>query len=66
MKEIVYRTVPTTPEDMKERIRQAFRSIRSKTLERVRQNFVERLYICVDQGGDIFEYLICKIHTSLW
>ncbi|RZC41691.1 hypothetical protein BDFB_015086 [Asbolus verrucosus] len=46
---------------MKERIRQAFKSIRLETLQRVRQDFVKRLHICAEQGRNTFEHLMCKI-----
>ena len=56
VKQKVYQEMPTTAEDMKTRIRTAFRSITCQMLNRVKEHFVRRLQICIEEDGDIFEH----------
>jgi hypothetical protein len=59
VKDIVYRTTPTTPEDMRQRIIQAFRSINeSNQAATVQDSFEERLEACLEQAGHHFEHLL--------
>lgn len=57
-KQEVYRTAPTTAEDMKERIRTVFRGINCQILNNVKDNFMRRLHLCVQEGGNVFEHLM--------
>jgi len=58
VKQKVYQLMPTTAEDMKERIRTAFRSITVDTLERVRSTWIYRMEMCIQVEGKTFEYLM--------
>lgn len=58
LKNIVYSTVPTTPEDLKERIRQACRSIPENVLRKTVNAFERRVRLCIDQNGGTFENLL--------
>jgi len=57
VKDIVY-AEPMTREDMKNRIREACRSITPVVLRNVRRAFRHRLKRCIQQNGRAFEYLI--------
>lgn len=58
IKDKVYRTPPTTPEDMRERIRNECSSIGEDVLIRVRRAHVQRLTKCIEAEGRHFEHLI--------
>lgn len=58
IKNIVYRTEPTTEDDMRERIRGAFATITPGMLRRTRSNFTRRVELCVDREGAHIEHLI--------
>lgn len=58
IKDVVYRTPPTTKNNMKERIREAFRSVNAETLRSVSSSFVQRLQLCIRENGSHFEYLL--------
>lgn len=58
IKSEVYRTEATTRDDMKERIRQAFRQITPQMLQNVRRSFAERLHKCISENGRHFEHLL--------
>lgn len=58
LKERVYQTVPTTPEDMKERIRNACRNIDAETLMRCNESFIKRVDKCIEVQGHHFEHLL--------
>lgn len=58
VKERVYRTAPTTREDMKARIRMAFQEISAATLRNVSQSFLERMRLCVQENGGHIEHLV--------
>lgn len=58
IKDKVYRSPPTTPEDMRERIRNACSSIGEDVLFRVQRAQVQRLRKCIEAGGQHFEHLI--------
>lgn len=58
IKNIVYDTPPTTPDDMRERIRNAFRSITPYILRRVNQSFQDRIRLCIETDGHHFEHLL--------
>jgi len=58
VKDIVYAKKPTTREDMKNRIREACRSITPVVLHDVRRAFHRRLERCIQQNGRAFEHLI--------
>ena len=58
IKNIVYNTPPTTPQDMKVRIRRAFRSKPQNKLFRVQYSFQERVRLCIENNGHHFEHLL--------
>jgi len=59
VKNIVYAEEPrTTREDIKNRIREACRSITPAVLRNVRRVFRRRLERCIQQNGRAFEHLI--------
>jgi len=58
VKDIVYAEEPTIREDMKNRIREACRSITPVVLRNVRPAFHRRLERCIQQNGCAFEHLI--------
>jgi len=58
VKEIVYAEEPTTRENMKNRIREACRSITPAVLHNVKRAFRRRLERYIQQNGRIFEHLI--------
>lgn len=54
----VYAAEVTTRENMKERIREAFRSINHSTLEAVNNSFLKRVDECIAQEGRHFEQIL--------
>lgn len=58
LKENVYRDVPTTPEDMKQRIVAACGDITPDVLRRVRHSLRHRLQLCAANDGHHFEHLL--------
>lgn len=58
VKGIVYNTVPTTPDNMKERIREAFQNISPAVLLNVAEGFKKRIRLCLEADGRHFEHLI--------
>jgi hypothetical protein len=54
----VFQEIPTTREDMMERIQQAFVAIRRETLRNVRRSFYSTIERCVEVNGRNFEHLI--------
>lgn len=58
IKEKVFSTVPTTREELKERIRTACASITPAMLFSVRRNIIERLLKCLEVHGMLFEHLL--------
>ncbi|EFA11950.1 hypothetical protein TcasGA2_TC005110 [Tribolium castaneum] len=59
VKEMVYREAPTTIEDMRERIQNAFTEMNELNLAaRVHANFKRRIRLCLDQNGHQFEHLM--------
>lgn len=58
VKNIVFKSPPTTPENMKERIREAFRNISQQILFNVANNFKKRVRLCLESDGRHFEHLI--------
>lgn len=57
VKERVFLTEPTTIENMKDRIRNAFEEITPEVLQRVRASFQMRLTQCIQVNGGVFEHL---------
>ena len=57
--------VPTTKEDMKERIVAACRSVTPEMLRRVRESIQKRLQKCIEVDGRQFEHLISSLHFIL-
>lgn len=57
LKDVVYRQVPTTRENMKERIRAACRAISRDILLRTVDCFQRRVQACLNMNGGIFEHL---------
>lgn len=58
LKEIVYHQVPTTPEDMKQRIKIACREINNEIFDRVHNSFVSRILKCIEVDGQQFEHML--------
>jgi hypothetical protein len=58
VKQEVYQEKPTTSQDMKNRIRNVFQTIRRETLSNVRGTFIRRLNLCLEQNVQIFEHLV--------
>lgn len=58
IKNLVYLTPPTTPENMKERIVQAFHSITPDMLRNVSRSFAQRINVCIRENGRHFEHLL--------
>lgn len=58
VKDLVYRIPPTTPENMRERIREAFNTVTPLMLENVNRSLTNRLNLCLQQNGRVFEYLM--------
>lgn len=58
IKEIVYSTPPTTQQDMKIRIRDAFESVTPQMLSRVKNGFEKRIRKCLEMEGRHFEHLL--------
>ena len=57
IKDLVFKTRPTTSDDMKERIRGAVRSISTAEIEASVNDTVKRLSLCIANDGKHFEYL---------
>ncbi|EZA60061.1 hypothetical protein X777_13886, partial [Ooceraea biroi] len=57
LKNEVYRDIPTTPEDMRERIQRACTAITPESLKNVKQSFIHRIRKCIEVNGDHFEHL---------
>lgn len=55
VKDNVYKILPTTRDDMKDRIRRSFNNIREEVLINVQQSFIRRLDSCIEQEGRQFE-----------
>ena len=58
LKDQVYRTEPTTREDMKQRIRQACANIPQEQLVAASQSITTRMQLCLNQNGQHFEHLL--------
>jgi hypothetical protein len=58
VKSRVYEEVPKTSEDMKLRIRAAFRAVTAQMLRNVKRSFFLRLNLCLNENGMLFEHLI--------
>lgn len=58
IKNSVYDVPPTTPDDMKQRIRNAFQTITPQTLRKVKLSFEKRILSCIDENGHHFEHLL--------
>lgn len=58
IKNIVYQREPTTPQDMQQRIREAFLSVNPNALHAVTESFRDRIVLCIEEGGHHIEYLI--------
>lgn len=58
LKNTVYKTVPTTPEDLKHRIRTACRNISTEVLRKTIATFRRRIQLCIDENGGTFEQLL--------
>ncbi|XP_078049911.1 uncharacterized protein LOC144476674 [Augochlora pura] len=58
VKDSVMSVPPTTPDDMKERIRQACTKITPQMLAEVRRSFHQRLNKCLEVEGHHFEHVL--------
>ncbi|KZC14405.1 hypothetical protein WN55_06869 [Dufourea novaeangliae] len=58
LKNAVYQEVPTTPENMKQRIIAVCIRISSDTIRHARDAAVRRLQVCIDANGHHFQYLL--------
>ena len=50
--------------DLKERIEQRIKAIKSETLENIFDDIVKRLKFCIDMNGDTFEQWMQKLFVS--
>ncbi len=58
LKSVVYKTQPTSLEDLRERIVMECRNLTNDMFENVRRAFEQRLYNCMEQQGEQFEHLL--------
>lgn len=58
IKGIVYNTPPTTPDNLKQRIREAFLNVSPRMLANVAESFRKRICLCLESDGRHFEHLI--------
>lgn len=58
IKQEVYKEIPTTAEDMKARIRRSFDNISERTLQKVKLSFTDRLEMCLQLSGGLFEHFV--------
>lgn len=58
LKEIVYRTAPTTKDDMKDRIREACRRLSEEEVRHAVDNVSQRVERCLEAGGRHFEHIM--------
>ncbi|KZC15158.1 hypothetical protein WN55_07986 [Dufourea novaeangliae] len=58
LKNAVYHEVPTTPENMKQRIIAACARISSETIRHAHDAAIRRLQLCIDANGHHFEHLL--------
>lgn len=58
VKNLVYNILPTTSENMKLRIKNAFESITPDMLRSVRKSFEKRVRLCIQEDGHQFENLL--------
>ncbi|XP_015437433.1 PREDICTED: jerky protein homolog-like [Dufourea novaeangliae] len=57
LKDIVYREPTTTPENMKERIREACSILAAETIQSAVSSLIDRLHQCINVNGHHFEHL---------
>lgn len=58
VKSVVYKNQPTTVDNMKQKIRDAFQTITPNMLSNVRKSFEKRVTFCIQENGRQFEHLI--------
>jgi hypothetical protein len=58
VKQEVYQEQPTTSQEMKNRIRNVFQTIRRETLSYVRETCIRRLNLYLEQNRQIVEHLV--------
>lgn len=58
LKSVVYKTPVADIQDLKDRIIRECRAITRETFQKVRQEFENRLYYCMNKNGTHFEHLI--------
>ena len=58
VKEQVYKTAPTTQQDMRDRIINCFQAISIEMCQNLSSEFERRIRLCVQEGGGHFEQLI--------
>lgn len=58
VKNIVYKEPPTTADNMKDRIRDAFRTVTPELLIKVNTSLRKRIELCLNCGGQHFEHLL--------
>uniref|UniRef100_V5G8C7 Transposase n=1 Tax=Anoplophora glabripennis TaxID=217634 RepID=V5G8C7_ANOGL len=58
VKDIVYSTPPTTADDMRLRISDAFQQIQHRMLVNVQTSHIQRLQLCLNQNGRNFEHIL--------
>ncbi|KYQ56127.1 hypothetical protein ALC60_04950, partial [Trachymyrmex zeteki] len=54
----VYQTLPRNREDLIQRIQEASRNITPAILHKVRQSFMRRVAVCLEESGGYFEHLL--------
>lgn len=58
LKSVIFKTQPPNIDQLRQRIIQECRNISKATLEKVRQEFENRLYYCLANDGNHFEHLL--------
>jgi len=58
LKNTIYERVPTTPEDLKQRITETCRNIPTEILRKTIVEFRRRIQLCIDENGGTFEQLL--------
>ena len=58
LKNKIYQTLPENPEDLENKIRNAYAEITPVIIQRVRENFIRRIALCLKQNGNCIEHLL--------
>jgi hypothetical protein len=58
LKDVVYQDVPTTPENMRQRITDGCAAMNPQVIERSRRSFIQRLQLCINVNDQHLEHLL--------